>query len=226
MPEKKKHGYLPMDLEKDVGSHEYITKGSLSHYPLSKWKKTEFNYGVHFSQHVRGMFLYPRAAIRRILNETVTQKDVFVPLAVVLVAGVLTAIGGSLWSILLTPSVLISFFSAMKLFVMIFAMPIWFIALWLVWAGVLHSISSVMSGRDILNTHALHKSFKAVGFAFVPAFLNILPLFSLITAYWTWILCAWAMEINYGLSKKSAFIATLPLLFATIFGTFIRLSVL
>jgi|TARA_Y100000034_G_scaffold89158_1_gene107171 hypothetical protein len=225
---KKKHDYIPIHTDEDRrNSHEYITKGTRSQYPISKWEKSpDFKYGVHFSKHVQGMFMYPRATLKRVTDEKIVVKDMIVPLVVVLIAGILTAIGGSMWNILISTSVIMGFLSTVKFFVMIVAMPIWFIAIWLFWTVILHVVASVMSGKDVLNGHTLHKNLKVIGFAFVPAFLNILPLFSLITGYWTWILCAWALENNYGLNKKRAFIATIPLLFAIIVGTFMRLSIL
>jgi len=228
MPKKKKQrDYIPVHPESELTrSKEYKIKGTLSEYPVSRWKKTHFKYGLHFSRHVRGIFLYPHATIKRVLKERVQTKDIFVPLAVVLIAGILTGIGGSLWQILITPSIILSIFSTVKMAIMVIAMPVWFIALWLIWTVFLHVISSVMAGSDVLNMHALHKMLKVVGFAFVPAFLNILPLFSLITAYWTWILCAWSVEMNYNLSKKSAFLAAIPLLFTTVIGTFLRLGLI
>ncbi|MDP7282532.1 MAG: Yip1 family protein [Candidatus Undinarchaeales archaeon] len=228
MPSKKnQHDYIPIhEADERVKSKEYAIKGHLSEYPISKWKKNDFSYGAHFSKHVRGMFLFPKATIKRVIDEGVNPRDLFVPTAVVIIAGILTAIGGSLWSILITSSVLISFLSTVKLFIMVFAMPVWLIALWLFWTGVLHVIGSVMSGQDPFNKVRLHKMAKATGFCFVPAFLNILPLFSLVTGYWTWILCAWTTQTNYGLDKKRAFITTIPLLFTTIIGTYLRLSVL
>jgi hypothetical protein len=230
MPEKKKHHheYIPIHTEGSgkVGTHEYKTKGSLSGYPISKWKKSNFKYGLHFSRHVHGIFMYPRAAIRRIIDENIVPQDLFIPLTVVIIAGLLTAIGGSMWHILLTPSVIISFFSTLKLLITIVGMPVWFIFIWLFWTGVLHVISSIASNKDIFNTQRLHKTAKVFGLVFAPAFLNILPLVSLLTGYWVWILSAWAIEINYGLNRKRAFLVTIPLLFATILGTFIRLSVL
>lgn len=226
---KKNRDYIPFSNDdragERAGSKEYSIKGTLTEYPISKWKKSEVQYGLHFSQHVRGMFLFPKAALRRIIGEKPVAKELVVPFVVVLIAGILTAVG-SWWGIVLPNSILYKFFLLLTSSIWLFVLPIWFVLLWLFWTGVLHVMSSVISGRDVLDTTSLQKIFKAVGFTFVPAFLNILPMFSLATGYWSWILCAWAVEMNYGLSKKSALLATAPLLFATIAGTFIRLSIL
>lgn len=187
-------------------------------------KKKIFDFGTHFSEHVHGMFLYPKPTIRKIATETISTKDLLVPILTVICAGVLTALGSSIWKIMVETSVLMSFIYVLGFFAKLVALPIWYLFIWLVWVGIFHFIGSFVSGKDITNLDIIHRTLKLVGLSMVPLFLNILPLFRHFTWFWVTILCYWSMQANYRISKKGGFLVVLPMLFVTVVGTLTKLG--
>lgn len=203
-----------------------IYREGRSTYPITKYKKIQFKFGEHFSKHINGMFINPRVTIRRVIREEATSVDVFVPFMVVICAAIMTAIGVTMWEIAFTQSYLVAFMETLKFFGLFFGLPIWYVMLWLIWAGIFHFLGSLVSGKDITDKYIAHRTLKLIGFCTVPLFLNILPYFDFFTSYWKWMLCWWAMELNYGVTKRGSFIIALPMLFVTVLNTLFRLGLL
>lgn len=173
--------------------------------------------GEKFSRYTHGMFLYPKPTINKIIAEDTTRTSLLVSFFVVVVAGIMTDIGLHLWNVLFPASFLTQLVSMIWFWIGILAYPILFIIKWIVWALILHFIASVMSGRDITNRDIAHRTLKLVGLSMVPAFLNIIPFFNLISGYWITLLCFWSVKANYHLHKKAALVVIAPMLFATLY---------
>ena len=182
-------------------------------------KPKEFNIGKHFSEHVHGMFLHPKPTINKVVREGIVPKDTLVPLLIILVGAFMTTIGESIWPIIITLDLWTALGYTAWFFVKLVLNPIILIFAWLVWVGIFHFLGSIVSGKDISNLDILHRTLKLVGLAMVPLFFNIFPFLPLLTGYWIWVLCLWAMAANYGTSVKGAFVITLPMLFITVLGT-------
>ena len=190
-------------------------------------KKRTFHVGEHFSAHVHGMFLHPHATIKKIVREGVIPKDTIVPALAVICAAVATAIGAGLWGLIAEESLILSFFRTLTFFGDIVIRPIIYLLLyWPITTGVFHFIGSIVSGKDIGNSHIAHRTLKLVGFSMVPLFLNVLPKFYLVTGFWFWLLSLWAIEENYDLTWKGALVVTLPLLFVTVLKTLYFLNII
>ena len=190
-------------------------------------KEKIMHVGAHFSAHVHGMFLHPKATIRRVVREPIEYRDLWVPLLTILVASVMSSIGAHLWFIALEGSIFMAFLRAIGLIVDLFLRPFWYIfVVWLPLAFIFHFLGSIVSGKDIMDFVTFHKSLKLIGISMVPAFLNILPYFSIFTGYWIYMLFFWSMRENYGTHDKGAFIITLPYLFVLILGTLHRFGLL
>lgn len=176
-------------------------------------KQPKVNLGAHFSKHVHGMFVKPQATIRNIIKEQNVASDLTVPAVVMIIAGIMSAIGSNMWNIIVTPSYVHGLFYTAELLLYMILFPIYMIFLWLIWTGVFHFMGSIVSGKNIANKDRVHKTLKLVGLCMVPAFLNILPLFSLFTGLWIWMLIMWSVERNYETSRAGAFIIALPYIF-------------
>ncbi len=191
-------------------------------------KQKAIDLGEHFSAHVHGMILHPKATIRKIVREPIDIKDLWVPFAVVLVASVMTSIGRYIWSIAVEPSILISLGHTIYFFAdLILLRPFWMIFIvWIFTSLVLHFIGSIVSGHDITDWKILHKTLKLTGVAASPAFLNILPYFFMFTGFWSYALIFWSMKENYSVSDEGAFVVTAPFLAGVVFIALIRLGLL
>ena len=182
-------------------------------------RKKVYDIGAHFSSEVHGMFLHPKSTIRRIAREQLTDADIWVPVLVVLCAGVLTAFGRHLWLVPFTntfsEAILLSLSFTFDLF--------WKPTLYLISVGfatiIFHFIGCVISGRDLTDLNKLHRSFKLIGLSMAPAFLNIFPFFYLFTGYWILVLLFWSMREIHGTTDKGALIITFPYLFSLVLGT-------
>jgi len=177
-------------------------------------KQRTFRIGEHFSAHIHGMFMHPHSTIKKVVREGVIPTDTAVPALVVLSAAILTVIGTHLWGLMLETSLFWSFVRTVGFLGDILWRSFTYVVFyWPIATGVCHFLGSIVSGKDIGDTHIAHRTLKLVGFSMVPFFLNILPYFYLVTGFWFWLLCLWSMEENYDISWKGSFIVTLPLLF-------------
>ena len=182
--------------------------------------------GAHFSRHIRGMFLRPKPTIHEIISEPIVVKDLLAPFFAVVVAGIMAAIGANMWNIIVTPSIIQALWHTLLLTAGLFLFPVWFIFTWLVWTGILHFLGSVIAGKDVTQLNKGHKMLKLMGFCMVPYFLNILPFFGWFMGLWVWLLAMWAVQYNYELTDRGAFIAALPMLFVWIIALIARLGLL
>lgn len=182
--------------------------------------------GAHFSAHVHGMFVNPRHTIDRIVREELTAKDYVVPLVTVIVAGIMSAIGATVWAIAFTESIVVAFIQTLWFIALLALLPIWFVAIWIIWALIFHFLGSIVSGKDVMNLSIMHRNFKLVGLAMCPFFLNILPYFSLVSGYWVWFLFTLSVRSNYRISSRGAFIVTLPFLFVSVLVTLSRFGIM
>lgn len=174
------------------------------------------NFGQRFSKYVHGMFLFPKPTIHKIVAEDTHQKELFVPLVVVVCAAVTTAIGSSMWHIIFGKSFIISVLQTIKLVALTFVLPVWFVITWVLWSFVFHFIGSLVSGRDLTNADVAHRTLKLTGLSMAPMLLNILPFAAVFTGYWVWVLYLWSMEANYHTKWRGAFLVTLPYLFVVV----------
>ena|GEM_PF-3317429 len=195
-------------------------------YYHGRKREPRINLGAHFSKHVHGMFVKPKPTIRKIIDEKVVSIDIMVPAIVVIVAGIMSAIGSRMWHILITPSYLIGLGYTVELLAFMIALPILMIVYWLIWTGIFHFIGSIVSGDNISDIDRAHRMLKLVGFCMVPAFLNILPFFALFTGLWIWMLLMWSVERNYETSRAGAFIVALPYIFVWAINFLWRLRLL
>lgn len=191
-------------------------------------KKKALDLGKHFSAHVHGMFLHPKATIRSVIKEPIEVKDLWVPTAIVLVASVMTSLGKHIWNIAFEPSILISIGRTIQFILLdLLPRPFWLIfVVWIPSALVFHFLGSIVSGKDITDWQKMHKTFKLAGISMVPAFLNSLPYFFMFTGYWIWILTFWSMKENYDTTDGGSLIITAPFLIGTVFMTLYRLNIL
>ena len=190
-----------------------------SYHPPSRETKTvRYRFGEHFSKHVHGMFFYPRATIKKVVAERTTPMDLTVPIAIMFVAGVMSAFGRYFWGVLLSRSALAVGISLLRTGAAIVYLPIYFLILWILASFVFHFIGSILTGKDISNPTIMHKTMKLVGISFAPLFLNILPFFGLFTWFWAWFLCRRAMEDHYRTSQNGSILITLPMLVFAVWG--------
>jgi hypothetical protein len=196
----------------------------MAYYRKGK-KEPRFNIGAHFSRHVHGMFVNPRRTIKTVVDEKVASVDVLVPLCVVIIAGIMSAIGANMWNIIITPSYFIGMGYTLRLIGFLIGLPIYWIFAWIIWTGVFHFLGSIVSGKNVSDIERAHVTLKLVGLCMVPAFLNILPLFGWFTGLWIWMLIMWSMERNYSTSRAGAFIIALPYIFVWVLGFISKMPV-
>ncbi len=189
--------------------------------------KEVHTFGSRFSRDVRGIFVNPREAVKMIIDEAELPHSLSVPIAVVVVAAVMGVFGNYLWKdVLMTLTGAPMWYqvvaSIVRGFLFMFELivrPIIFVIWALFLAVVFHFLGSIVSGADIAEGNILHRTIKLTCFAFVPLFLNILPVFPEITGYWSVWIAYIAMKENYKTTRAGAFIIILPYFFVVALGT-------
>jgi hypothetical protein len=150
-----------------------------------------------------------------------------VPFAVVIIAALMGVLGKYLWADIfqavlggpLWYQTIVSVIRGFMLSIELVVMPIAFVFIAIFWAIVFHFLGSIVAGSDITKSGTFYKTMKLTGFIYAPLFLNILPLFPLITGYWSARIAYFAMRENYKTTNSGAFIIILPYLFTVVWGT-------
>ena len=190
--------------------------------------------GSRFSQDVHGIITKPKQAVHTIIEESDLPHSLSVPLFVVIIAAIMSAIGTDLWGHIFfataTTSVILQTLSAiwsgLKLTFRIFYNSFAFLLIWVMWSVVFHLIGSIVSVTDITRKRTFWTTLKLTGFMFAPLFFNVFPRFDIITGYWSAYIAYHGMKANYETTGTGALIITLPYLFSVVFGTFLLVKAL